>query len=113
MALKFKQYRYFGVDNAKNKDITLTDGQMNFIDWPSNIKRIGIQTLPGVEFNINDNVINPNIIIGPHGTYELDVEATGATLGRLDIIENTLLPYFELSNSTCYLIVDVIYEEVS
>ena len=42
MALKFKQYRYFGVDNAKNKDITLVNGQMNFVDWPSNIKRIGI-----------------------------------------------------------------------
>ena len=99
MALKFKQYRYFGSDNINNSDVLLA-------------KRIGIQTMPGVEFNINDNSANaPNIIIGPSGTYELDVEATGATLGKLDIIENTLLPYFDSNMpSTGYLIIDVIYE---
>ena len=113
MALKFKQYRYFGANDTNNSGVSLVNNQITFMNWPSGtIKRIGIQTMPGVEFNINDNSANaPNIIIGPSGTYELDVEATGATLGKLDVIENTLLPYFDSNMpSTGYLIIDVIYE---
>lgn len=53
MALKFKQYRYFGADNINNSGVSLVNNQITFMNWPSGtIKRIGIQTMPGVEFNI-------------------------------------------------------------
>jgi len=31
-------------------------------------------------------------------------------VGKIDLIENTLLRYFEGDSSTAYLIIDVIYE---
>lgn len=83
---------------------------INFKDMPtSGIKRIGIQTIPGVEFSINDSPLS-NIVIGPSGIFELDVEASGSIVGKIDLIENTLLRYFEGDSSTAYLIMDVIYE---
>lgn len=81
-----------------------------FKDMPtSGIKRIGIQTIPGVEFSINDSP-SSNIVIGPSGIFELDVEASGSIVGKIDLIENTLLRYFDGDSSTAYLIMDVIYE---
>lgn len=129
MSLAVKQYRLMQIPSSDTATVTDTNGggtrnssnisfrwengtikSINFEDMPtSGIKRIGIQTIPGVEFSINDSPLS-NIIIGPSGIFELDVEASGSIVGKIDLIENTLLRYFEGDSSTAYLIMDVIYE---
>lgn len=102
-----------GASNSNNIKFTWENGAIKSIDFDempsSGIKRIGIQTIPGVEFSINDSPLS-NIVIGPSGIFELDVEASGSIVGKIDLIENTLLRYFEGNSSTAYLIMDVIYE---
>lgn len=127
MSLAVKQYRLMQIPSSDTTTVTGTNGtrnsdnisfhwengtikSINFLDMPtSGIKRIGIQTIPGVEFSINDFPLS-NIVIGPSGIFELDVEASGSIVGKIDLIENTLLRYFEGDSSTAYLIMDVIYE---
>ena len=127
MSLAVKQYRLMQIPSPDTATVTGTNGtrnsdnisfhwengtikSINFLDMPtSGIKRIGIQTIPGVEFSINDSPLS-NIVIGPSGIFELDVEASGSIVGKIDLIENTLLRYFEGDSSTAYLIMDVIYE---
>lgn len=127
MSLAVKQYRLMQIPSSDIATVTDTNGtrnsdnisfvwengaikSINFLDMPtSGIRRIGIQTIPGVEFSINDSPLS-NIIIGPSGIFELDVEASGSIVGKIDLIENTLLRYFEGGSSTAYLIIDVIYE---
>ena len=127
MSLAVKQYRLMQIPSSDTTTVTGTNGtrnsdnisfhwengtikSINFLDMPtSGIKRIGIQTIPGVEFSINDSPLS-NIVIGPSGIFELDVEASGSIVGKIDLIENTLLRYFEGDSSTAYLIMDVIYE---
>ena len=127
MSLAVKQYRLMQIPSSDTTTVTGTNGtrnsdnisfhwengtikSINFLDMPtSGIKRIGIQTIPGVEFSINDSPLS-NIVIGPSGIFELDVEASGSIVGKIDLIENTLLRYFEGNSSTAYLIMDVIYE---
>lgn len=115
MALKFKQFRYFGIDNAKNANTTFESNTLTLVgfDQLTSIKHLGIQTMPGVEFNINGGTNDtPNIIIGPSGIYEINVEETGSTIGSLDIVESTFMHYFNSNgNNTAYLIVDVVYED--
>lgn len=127
MSLAVKQYRLMQIPSSDTGTLTGTNGtrnsdnikfewengaikSINFLDMPtSGIKRIGIQTIPGVEFSINDSP-SSNIVIGPSGIFELDVEASGSIVGKIDLIENTLLRYFDGDSSTAYLIMDVIYE---
>lgn len=132
MSLAVKQYRLMRIPSS-DKDKPTVDGTNDTsstsnsdnikFEWEngaiksiifdkmpsSGIKRIGIQTMPGVEFSINDSPLS-NIVIGPSGIFELDVEASGSIVGKIDLIENTLLRYFEGNSSTAYLIMDVIYE---
>lgn len=127
MSLAVKQYRLMQIPSSNTAIVTGTNGTRNSdnikFEWEngviksiifdkmptSGIKRIGIQTIPGVEFSINDSP-SSNIVIGPSGIFELDVEASGSIVGKIDLIENTLLRYFEGDSSTAYLIMDVIYE---
>lgn len=115
MALKFKQFRYFGKNSTKNQNVTFENNTLTLtgFDQLTSIKHLGIQTMPGVEFTINGGTNDvPNIIIGPSGIYEINVEDTGSTIGNLDIIESTLMHYFsDDGNNTAYLIVDVVYED--
>lgn len=127
MSLAVKQYRLMqipssdtatasdtsGIHNSDNIKFEWENGNIKSIIFDkmptSGIKRIGIQTIPGVEFSINDSP-SSNIVIGPSGIFELDVEASGSIVGKIDLIENTLLRYFDGDSSTAYLIMDVIYE---
>lgn len=127
MSLAVKQYRLMQIPSSDTATVTDTNGTRNSdnikFEWEngviksiifdkmptSGIKRIGIQTIPGVEFSINDSP-SSNIVIGPSGIFELDVEASGSIVGKIDLIENTLLRYFDGDSSTAYLIMDVIYE---
>lgn len=127
MSLAVKQYRIMQIPSSEDTTLLTTGANANsenvhftfnssgvissieFLDMPTNIKRIGIQTIPGVEFSLNDSPLT-SIVIGPSGIFELDVEATGSVVGKIDLIENTLLRYFQGGSSAAYLIMDVIYE---
>lgn len=111
MARAIRQFRYYGNDNLKNQPsgITvsgLTSGTVFFKDSGLiSIVQLGIQTLPGTKFYIND-AIDP-IIIGSTGIYELDLK------GLTDItslsFEEKSINQIDLLDSA-YLIVDAIYE---
>lgn len=112
MARKIKQFRYYsdeGVNKEKNQP-----SEINYKDYINGnvfsnyypIVQLGVQTMPGVKFYLN-NGIEP-ITIGITGIFEIDAS---------DNIEITNLRFsadsMELisSNENTYLIVDIIYEE--
>ena len=128
MARKIKQFRYYQEDNNNNypyrivekldesgkiidtyqeslirKD-NLVTGAI-FADYMPAIQ-IGIQTIPGVKFNLN-NSYSP-IVIGHTGIYELNVE---------DLTEITSIRFDKdsvekINNSlNTYLFIDIVYEE--
>lgn len=131
MARKIKQFRYYREDDTEKrrnypyKIVEELDGAGNVTDrvWRSLINKsnlqsgaifsdympavqIGIQTVPGVKFNLN-NSYSP-ITIGFSGIYELNVdnftEITSIKFEKdsLDMIDN---------DEDTYLFIDIIYEE--
>lgn len=111
MARTVKQYRYYGPDHKNNQpsnisSSTLSSGSVFFNDSTlSSIVQLGIQTIPGVKFYINDGV--EPVFIGSTGIYELDLngltDITSLSFDRnsISLIQNT---------NGAYLIVDAIYE---
>ena len=113
MAKYLMQFRYYGnSSDGKNYHSSITKNSLisgsYFISYKSNatsIASLGIQTLPGVKFYLNNSQVDP-IIIGPSGIYELGIdenyEITGLQFDKksLDLID---------ANSGAYLIIDVVY----
>ena len=112
MAKHLMQFRYYG-DQLENNNLSnieykqLISGS-HFISCKPNatsIASLGIQTLPGVKFYLNNSQVDP-ILVGPSGIYELGInenyEITGLQFDRksLDLID---------ANSGAYLIIDVVY----
>lgn len=109
MAKKVAQFRYYSNGDIRNYPNGVV--AKNFVSgkvfngyYP--IKQLGIQTLPGVEFHLN-NGITP-ITIGYTGIYELELD---------DVSDITSLTFNAKSmnllsqNPSAYLIIDIIYEE--
>lgn len=111
---KLYQIRYFGkandkeiddvTDETKTNNIKQVDLSQNLIN--GSVKKIGIQTIPGIRFFVDENNEYP-IIIGMSGIFELDLTSSIATITHLcfdadslDIIEN---------NPGGYLIIDLLY----
>ena len=111
MANKVTQYRYYGEKNANNspKDVT----RKNFISGEvfSNtlpILQLGIQTLPGTKFFLNNG--KDPIIVGSTGIYELDLQnKTEISSLRFD---PRIFDLIEGKDTNAYLIVDIVYEEM-
>ena len=113
MAKYLMQFRYYGnSSDGKNYPSAITKNSLisgsYFISYKPNaisIASLGIQTLPGVKFYLNNSQVDP-IIIGPSGIYELGIdenyEITGLQFDKksLDLID---------ANSGAYLIIDVVY----
>lgn len=109
MAKSVMQFRYYGESNTKNYPQginiqTLSTGTI-FTNYPM-ITQLGIQTLPGTEFYLN-NSINP-IIIGSTGIYELNLEGL-SEITDLRFGKNSVESINR--NSNAYLIIDVVYGE--
>lgn len=109
LAKQVKQFRFYGEDNVKNssKDMTVLNLTQNniFSSYPE-ISQLGIQSLPGTEFYLNESTYP--IVIGNTGIYELDVA------GITDITNIKFEPksITAIQNSpTAYLIIDVIYDD--
>ena len=111
MAKQITQFRYYKEGHTNNSPSGITVDQL--IDGNAFkgmiITQLGIQTLPGVRFHLNDNnPTNPPIIIGSTGIYELEIDGISQIesfwfeKNSLDLIEK---------NENAYLIIDMIYEE--
>ena len=112
MAKYLMQFRYYGNqfenNNLSNIEYKQLISGSYFISYKPNatsIASLGIQTLPGVKFYLNNSQVDP-IIVGPSGIYELGInenyEITGLQFDKksLDLID---------ANSGAYLIIDVVY----
>lgn len=113
MARKVQQIRYYGdhkSDSDKNQPANLTGNRLrsgSVFSQYTPMKQIGIQTMPGVKFYLN-NSIEP-IIIGSTGIYELNVEnLTEITALSFD---TTSINMINETPSTSYIIVDILYED--
>ena len=108
MAKKIKQYRYYGRSSDANFPLNLTrEGLISGFAFADSIPitQLGIQTLPGTVFYVN-NSPEP-IVVGSTGIYELDLSSgTFITNLRFDIESIRTIEDI----STAYVIVDVVYE---
>lgn len=113
MARTVKQFRYYGSNNkSNNQPEGITTGALasGGIFFDSNegvqsIVQLGIQTIPGMKFYINDG-LEP-IIVGSTGIYELDL--SGLTdITSLNFDRTSLQRISDINGA--YLIVDAIYE---
>lgn len=121
MARKVQQFRYYQEPDPNNTDsnkqlnypsdeLMTKDNLINnniFEKFP-NIKQIGIQSMPGVQFKINSENMDNWVVIGLTGIYELDLE---------DLIDIHSIQFHEdsvtmvSSNETGYIIIDILYDE--
>lgn len=111
MARYIKQFRYYNEDNndghnqpSKISFRNLVSGSVFNDCFP--IIQLGIQSLPGTKFYLNNS--KESVIIGNTGVYELDLS------GKTEI---TSLSFDSKSvqainvNDNAYLIIDIIYEK--
>lgn len=113
MAKKIGQIRYYGPNNSSstqkaNYPSDLTRNSLrygNIFNSVYPIVQLGVQTMPGVKFYVNNHTTP--IIIGATGIYELDVDGLS---NITDIqFDNTSLTMID-NNPNAYLIIDYIYE---
>lgn len=108
MAKKIKQYRYYGRNSDSNFPLGLTrEGLISGFAFANSIPitQLGIQTLPGTVFYVN-NSPEP-VVVGSTGIYELDLSSgTFITNLRFDIESIRTIEDI----STAYVIVDIVYE---
>lgn len=116
MARKVMQFRYYNDGSSENypnrtsgiagaiTKAKLSSGSIFSQYLP--ITQLGVQSLPGVKFYLN-NADNP-IIIGATGIYELDLEGLSEiTAISFDASSMAAIA----SNSSAYLIVDIVYNK--
>ena len=110
MAKKVTQFRYYGNDSASlNYPTNLSLVDLNTgkaFEGKTPIVQLGIQSLPGTHFYLNNT--NTSIIIGSTGIYELDLEGF-AQIDKLSFAKDSL--DLISSNPNAHLIIDIIYDE--
>lgn len=109
MAKQVMQFRYYGENNNKNypTGIIMNDLKSGkLFDGYCPIIQLGIQSMPGLKFYLNDS--NTSVIVGSTGIYELDLE-NYAEINKLSIDGNSLNLIDQ--NSSAYLIIDIITEK--
>ena len=112
MAKYLKQFRYYGENSNLNSPLgsinkkNLTSGSVFFNSGNLiSIASLGIQTLPGVKFYLNDSV--DSIIVGSTGIYELNLaDSYEVTSLRFDSESLSLIGD---SSNSAYLIIDIVY----
>lgn len=109
MARKVMQFRYYSSKNENNCPAGLSKLQLSkgiaFNNYRP-IKQLGIQTIPGTQFTLN-NSLQP-ITVGHTGIYELELD------DKVEIFQLSFstrsLDYIDASPGA-YLIIDMIYGE--
>jgi hypothetical protein len=108
MAKKIMQFRYYRDGHKDNYPADLTAATLNSGAAFANcgtIIQLGIQSLPGLRFQLNNSNA---IMIGSTGIYELNVEGY-AEIKYLNFQSDSLKNVSE--NDGAYLIIDVISKE--
>ena len=105
-ARKIKQLRYYADGHPKNSGYTLGAQYCNETSFSyfAPIEQLGIQTLPGVKFYLNQS-LDP--IIGATGIYELDLRNTTAILSSLRFDKESIDTIKNIDNG--FLIIDLVY----
>lgn len=113
MTRKIMQYRFFEENGSQNQpnskyEMITKNNLINGAIFSNRtpITQLGIQTLPGTKFYLN-NSADP-VEVGITGIYELDL-TTGATITALRFDRKSLETI--INNTTASLIVDTVYEE--
>lgn len=107
-ARKIKQLRYYGEGNAHNTEGFSQKAQYcneTSFSYFAPIEQLGIQTLPGTKFYLNQS-LDP-IVIGGTGIYEIDLRNTTAILSSLRFDPSSMDTIDNLDNG--YLIIDMVY----
>lgn len=104
MASEYKvaQYKYYNCNNN-------TGGYNKWLEglFPNySVKKLGIQTLPGITFSINGI---GNLIINHTGIYEIDLRNTTTSINTLQFTGDSLIRIEEVP--TASIIVDILYNE--
>lgn len=114
MAKVIRQYRYYGENNSKNWPLneispkTLEEGSVFFSEEGlGSITQLGIQTLPGTIFYLNNANRDRPTIIGGTGIYELDLEGF-SEINSLQFDKASIKNIDEIGSA--YIIVDALYE---
>lgn len=104
---KIKQLRYYADDHPKNAGYQRSAQFCNETSFSyfAPIEQLGIQTLPGTKFYLNQS-LDP-IIIGSTGIYELDLRNTTAILSSLRFDAKSMEKIKDLDNG--FLIIDLVY----
>lgn len=113
MSKVVRQYRYFSEGSDKNYPSSITRANLqsgaiffNEEDLGS-IVQLGIQTLPGTKFYLNNSVYPT--IVGYTGIYELQL-GDDIAITALSFDNASLALFGNGANPEGYLIVDAIYE---
>lgn len=110
MAKQIKQFRYYEQGNDKKNypsNISLSNLHSGSIfSKYVPIIQLGIQSLPGTKFYLNDS--NDPIIIGNTGIYELNLNGLSA-ITSLKFDRQSINSI--ATNISAYLIVDILYED--
>lgn len=109
MAKEIFQLRYFGEGHGNNFPTTISQQMLlegSFLPKNSSIIKLGIQSIPGLKFYINDNT-SP-IMLGSSGLYEIDLTHTTGVITSLKF-DNQILDNFSNYNNS-YLFIDMIME---
>ena len=109
MAKHVMQFRYYEDNHTNNQPVELNAGQLvNGTVFAKYLPftQLGIQTLPGTRFYLNDNIEGP-VIVGSTGIYELELEGI-SKISSLKFDSKSLKLIAD--NPNAFLIIDVIYE---
>ena len=109
MAKQIKQFRFYNQKSSKNYPSNITMANLasgSIFSSYVPIIQLGIQTLPGIKFYLNN--ANDPIIIGNTGIYELTLEG----LSEITALEFDRADLNSINNNiNGYLIVDIMYED--
>lgn len=110
MAKQIKQFRYFKSGSTKNypDGVILEDfvaGTAFLNNYP--IVHLGIQTIPGVKFYLNNT---PNtLMVDATGIFEIDLEGK-TEIDAINFEAETFKSLIEQNNNG-YVIIDIVYDD--
>lgn len=103
MNVDFKQFRYFGKNSNLNN---ITQAQLiNGTVFGSSVIQLGIRTLPGVKFYLNEG-LDP-VIVGYTGVFELDFPSSGGSISSIRFDANSI-DFIDNNINGGYIIIDAL-----
>ena len=110
MAKRVMQFRFYSDGSTMNYPDGCTQARLlsgAVFDSYTPILQLGIQSLPGTRFYLNNSLVDP-IIIGSTGIYELDVDGL-TEITHLSFHSESLETISRNPNAS--LIVDIVYDD--